>query len=48
MDRAIQLDPRECKLAIRHLNGTGIPQLDYYNYNTSPIFFDDIKKTTTS
>ena len=44
MERPIQLDPMECKRTIRHLNGTGNPELDFYSYNTSFTFFDDIKK----
>ena len=44
MERPLPLDPTECKLAIRHLNGTNHPQLNSYNYNNSFTFFDDIKK----
>ena len=44
MERSLPLDPTECKLAIRHLNGTANAQLNFYNYNNSFTFFDDMKK----
>ena len=44
MERPLPLDPTECKLAIRHLNGNNNPQFNSYNYNNSFTFFDEIKK----
>ena len=44
MERPRNLDPTECKHAIRHLNGTNNPQLDAFNYSNSFTFFDDIRK----
>ena len=43
MEHPIILDPNECKRTIRHLNGTGDPELDSYSYNSSFTFFRDIK-----
>ena len=43
MERPLALDPTECKLAIRHLNGTNNRQLNSYHYNNSFTFVDDIK-----
>ena len=38
MERPLPLDPTDCKLAIRHLNGTDNRQLSSYNYNNSFTF----------
>ena len=42
MERPRTLDPSECKLDIRHLNGTNNPQVDAFNYTNSFTFFNDI------
>ena len=44
MELPLPLDLTECKLAIRHLNGTDNTQLNSYNYNNYFTFFDGIKK----
>ena len=44
MQRPLPLDPTDCKLAIRHLNGTNNTHRNSSNFNNSFTFFDDIKK----
>ena len=44
MERPRTLDPKECKHAIRHLDGTDKPQLSAFDYKNSFTFFGDIPK----
>ena len=47
MERPFTLDPTECKLAIRNLNGTQNKQLNTFTHNTSFTYFNDYHKQHT-
>ena len=44
MDHLRTLDPTECKLGIRQLNGTDNPQQNAFDYSSSFTCFDDIQR----
>ena len=47
MERPLPLDPTECKLAIRYLNGTDKTQLSSYNYNNSSTYLMTLKNNNS-